>query len=577
MVKFELAPRASSALLGHPANHGRRSPARHCAVVAALILLVLGVGGYLHARGLPDLRPLLAEGSVDPVSKEYGVPQVEPGRTITFRSYLDAVLGPTASDSVAHTIGQLWLTAADHASVTTWAAKLAARVAAMNEDRPEHARVVIVALCGDSECLQECRRRDWRCYGGFQRTKPPKQGIRAWMQVSGIVDVLASGRDVLYVHPGVAVLDDPLPDVSAASQAADLVAAPQAFSDAISASFVWTRSTPATRRIWHDVLDEVASTADRSVDWLLGEALKAESPRDESGPLAGSSAVTVKLLDDSRYGGRQDSRVEDVPPVVIPVDCAGDDVMQDYVAKAEGYSTTEAYYNSGQRTLILPELAGTREELEQFLRIAVTAAAVLHRALEPPSSVSILSSPSNSSSSLHTSLTLPLHDVLPLPYLSNALDVPLVPSGFSRPRIDAEFDLGTPESIFDLVRALSRWPFEHAPAVRLVGAGGRGPANWRTWAHETLPAASRVVALCDDVPPRRAGTGTGGEGAGRRKAQCVPRGCAPPDEWIAALAPGEREGASLGALRVQAVRRRVDAPWPALDEMLLEGGFKKWP
>ncbi|BGP50381.1 hypothetical protein JCM10450v2_006300 [Rhodotorula kratochvilovae] len=175
------------------------------------------------------------------------------------------------------------------------------------------------------------------------------------MQVSGITDVLASGRDVLYVHPGVAVLSDPLSDVSAAAQAADVVAAPQTSSNEISSSFVWTPSTPATNRLWRGVLDELESGADKSVDWLLVRALASEALRDQWDSAAVSSGVAVQLLDGARYGG-QDLNGEDVPPVIVPVDCAGDEVMQDYLAKVDGYATTGAYYIWPPKTLVLPEL-----------------------------------------------------------------------------------------------------------------------------------------------------------------------------------------------------------------------------
>lgn len=72
----------------------------------------------------------------------------------------------------------LWITMADRSWVKTGALALHTFVQALNRERslrygPKTRETVVVTLCLEKWCLEECENQGMYCYGGFTFSKPP--------------------------------------------------------------------------------------------------------------------------------------------------------------------------------------------------------------------------------------------------------------------------------------------------------------------------------------------------------------------------------------------------------------------
>ena len=125
------------------------------------------------------------------------LPRAVLGRDQSFASYLDARF-PLVPD-LAETMDTLpdgskmgphvWLTMADEAWVQSGARALDVFVRALNAERRakygEMAReTVVVTLCLDEACLEECENAGMYCYGGYTFTKPPLVSWTKWIPLA---------------------------------------------------------------------------------------------------------------------------------------------------------------------------------------------------------------------------------------------------------------------------------------------------------------------------------------------------------------------------------------------------------
>ncbi|GAA6000620.1 uncharacterized protein JCM10292_000513 [Rhodotorula paludigena] len=533
-----------------------RSPFARLALVALFVVLAVQLGvllrtGLSHrppgrrARRAPD-----ADEGDDSSARSLDVQRVEPGATLSFRTYLDAVLLPASNVT---SVGQLWLTAASSHTLSTWTPILAERVARLNAKRIDLDRIHLVVLCADAQCIDECRlHEDWWCHG--------------------IVDSLESGRDVLFIQPGAMVLGDPLPEIVATSHQADLV--------------VLGKSSGA-------VSGEISSI-DQSNTPAMG-------------------GLRMQQIEHSRFATYEAFHASDFEqaPLVAAPRCQDNRLYQEYTARTQGYLVSDVLYADPPKLLMLPDMVGTRSDLKQLLKLAITAAKLLNRTLEPPATATFLDVLDKKGDPL----VLPVYAAFPLPYLPRALDLSLVEPGYTArayahlsaqhpspaplaadvepSQLDSAassyltlatlsspypLDLTACTSLYDLVRRLSLLAMQQEPVVRLARANDhlhRAAAadgeSWREWdAKETFPRGTRLVQPCAKLGPKSGAGGT---------CETV---CRMPASWIApplsdadgsAAAADDDEGDRV----VREMRRRAgDEPWPALDDYLREGGFPVW-
>ncbi|GAA5827961.1 hypothetical protein JCM5353_002847 [Sporobolomyces roseus] len=176
----------------------------------------------------------IAKSNLHQEEADFGrIDQAEGGRIVTFGSYLDE-LYVTLEKKEGKRERSLCLTVSNRHLVHSTTAVLAHFVESLNKDRldgPEDPKgpgsereVVLVALCADLECLEESARRKWRAYGGYRLTKPSESSSIDWLKLSGIVDALRAGFDVLYVDPDLVFTRDPRQLLEKAFEASDLVA-----------------------------------------------------------------------------------------------------------------------------------------------------------------------------------------------------------------------------------------------------------------------------------------------------------------------------------------------------------------
>ncbi|GAA5823105.1 hypothetical protein JCM11251_007488 [Rhodosporidiobolus azoricus] len=529
--------------------------------------------------------------------------RLEQGRGISFRTFLNSKVTLGEEGRAPY----LWLTTADKRTVLSAASFLEHRVRQINLERSNEGlggrRTTLVILCTDEGCLENCRMRQTvACYGGYQDGRPEIPVAAAWMKLSGIIDTLKSGRDVLFVDPDAVVNGDPCTVLEPAMAAVDLVAVENATNIAaghLSSNFIWSRSMPAVSESWKEVLDLALVSPGQSVDDLLNSVLKSAEIRQRANIAeenrsnwVSDRGVRVHVLNRQQFGAYLPwndllprDEEEEVPPLVSQLTCAGDLLYKDYIAKVKGYiGDADQYYSAPPKILQLPAMVGTRDDLKQLLKIAIVVAKLTDRALQSPSTATFLDvlSPSPSSG-LQEPTVLPIYAAFPLPYLSHALSFSLVEplytthaysiltdptqvhlSGTTRRlsnelKYPSEVDLRNVETIHDLVRRLSLIAYASERVVRL-GYIDSPRASWREWG-KGLPKATKVVQPC-------------------RKLEVGPTICGEvcrlPGSWREGMRQGLGKGEEEedeGVLIAREMRRRAGGieSFPSLRDFLLAG------
>ncbi|GAA5889159.1 hypothetical protein JCM6882_009759 [Rhodosporidiobolus microsporus] len=572
------------------------------AFVGLLLVLTVKIGGWLrpsdsHSTLSKRDEPLHQQ--QQPLLTPFDeLQRLEQGRGIPFHTFLNskATLGEEGRSP------HLWLTTADRRTILSAASFLEHRVRQLNLERSSGGlggrRTSLVILCADEECLEECRmRQTFACYGGYQEGRPEIPRAAAWMKLSGIIDALDSGRDVLFVDPDAVVNGDPSPVLEPAMAAVDLVAVENAtnpLSGHLSSNFIWSRSTPTVIAAWREVLDLALVSPGLSVDELLNSVLKSSEMRqraniaDENRPnWVSETGVRVHVLNRQQFGAwlpwedlkeKDEEEEEEEPPLVSQLTCAGDVLYKDYMAKTKGFiGDADSYYSSPPKILQLPAMVGTRDDLKQLLKIAIVVAKLTDRALQPPATATFLDVFSTSPTGLSDEpTTLSIHAAFPLPYLSRALSFALVEPLYTSHahsiltdatshslstaaakrlanelKYPSEVDLRSVSSVHDLVRRLSLIAYASERVVRL-GYVDSPRASWREWG-KGLPKAAKVVQPC-------------------RKLEVGPTVCGEvcrlPGSWRAGVAEEEWEVEDEGVLLVGEMRKRVEEPFPSLRDFL---------
>ncbi|BGP18573.1 hypothetical protein JCM10213_003039 [Rhodosporidiobolus nylandii] len=588
---------ASAPLLGTPAtSHSPftgsksgllRSRAIRAVLAGLALLLTFHTFGWL--RWSEGSRGGL--GDPDLLRGELG--EVEQGRTTTFRSYLRKTLA--AGDGGEPP--RLWLTVADRRMIRTAAPALEYRVRQLNAQRRNEGlggrKTQLVILCADRDCVNECHmRQSFSCYGGYASTRPLHLRMASWMKLSGIIDALEMQRDVLYSDPEVALVGDPYPVLDPAMDAVDFIAmenATNSLSGQLSSNYVWSRSTKVVIDLWTAVLDVAIASEGRPLDEILNSVLKTEELRragsmeGENHPnWVGETGVRVHVLNKQlfrSYHPWTDVDEPEDPPILMQLTCAGDLLYSNYIAKAKGFvGNFDSYYSVPPKILQLPAMVGSRDELKQLIKIAIVAAKMTGRALQPPATATFLDVLSSGD---NEPVTLSIYAAFPLPYLAQALQFDLVEPSYvnrayavlndaslirpnsttrhlsSELKYPGELDLRSCESIFDLVRRLKLIAYTSERVVRLSYLDSPR-SNWREWNAGSLPKASKIVQPCRKLEK---GPTTCGEV------------CRLPASWKDGILPHEYDSEDGGVLLAREMAKRIEAPWPPLSEFLTEGGW----
>ncbi|GAA5859120.1 hypothetical protein JCM8547_004010 [Rhodosporidiobolus lusitaniae] len=567
------------------------SKAARAAFVAVALLLTVHFSGWLRSEGPP---PVQEEEVPRPDFKALDIDQVEHSRSVTFRSFLKLQAGADAMGELP----RLWTTTADRRTIKTTAAALEYRVRQLNTARAHDGLgtppTALVVLCGDRECMEECKAKEtFSCYGGFINTRPVNMKISPWLKLAGIVDALDAGRDILFVDSDVAVNGDPYPILEPAMDAVDLVAVENATNSEggpLSSNFIWSRSTSTTLNLWNEVLTTAMNAPNQPIDEIINSILKTTEMRQkanvekENRPnWVSESGVRVHVLNKQQFASWHpwsDLDEPEVEPVVSQLTCAGDMLYKDYVAKSKGYlGNAGAYYSNPPKILQLPAMVGTKDELKQLLKISITAAKLTGRSLQPPATATFLDVLSPTT---HEPVTLPIYAAFPLPYLSRALDFSLLESSYatrahgvltdpslvaqststrrlaSELRYPGELDLRTTETIFDLVRRLTFISYASERVVRMSYLDSPR-TNWREWSLSTVKA-TKVVQPC-------------------RKLEVGPTSCGEvcrlPQSWRDGIVQEEWENEDAGVLLSREMGKRIEEPWPPIQEFLMEGGWTR--
>ncbi|GAA5969373.1 hypothetical protein JCM11641_008094 [Rhodosporidiobolus odoratus] len=593
---------SNAPLLGIPATSLSRRPLTNAAILqskvarailaAALLLMGLRASGWFQASSREKANLAVRDEILNPDFQPSEIGQVERGRVITFRSYLKSKVVSSDSGEVP----RLWLTVADRRTIRTAAPALEYRVRQLNVQRRNGGlggrKTSLVVLCADKECLDQCQvRQAFSCYGGYANTKPLRMGIKPWMQMSGMIDALETGHDVLFIDSDAALIGDPFPVLEPAMDAVDLIAvenATNALTGHLSSNFIWSRNTPIVTDLWNAALDLATENEGKPVDDILNALLKTSEMR-QAGNIASENrpnwvsetGMRIHTLSKESFGAYQpwdDMEEPEELPVLTQLTCGGNLLYKDYIAMSKGfYGNFDSYYSFPPKILQLPAMVGTRDELKQLLKVAIIAAKMSGRALQPPPTATFLDvlTPSTNDPVTH-----PIYAAFPLPYLAHALDFSLLEPAYTTRAISiltdpilirsnsstrhitselkypSELDLRTAETIFDLVRRLTLISYSSERVVRLSYLDSPR-SNWREWG--SLPKAAKIVQPC-------------------RKIEVGPKICGEvcrlPGSWKDGIMPQERQWEDEGVLLAKEMAKRIEEPFPTVvTEFLMEGGF----
>ncbi|GAA6003924.1 hypothetical protein JCM10207_006469 [Rhodosporidiobolus poonsookiae] len=545
----------------------RRGTWRQLVFVCLLILLTIKASSWL--RGAASSTLGFGSGASSASSKTDQLPHIT----------LQAYLRQTARARIDELQPHLWLTTADRRTISTAAGDLNERVRQLNQQG--EGPIELVVLCGDRDCLETCMEMEgFRCYGDYAGTNPAGVKIAPWMIVSGISDALSTGRNVLYLDAAVLLTSAPHRFLDQDEGVADIVAVPEpdpSLIQHIGTDLVWSRSTPASTELWKSV-KEALSAGEAKIEDVLNSMLKPEEEAvgETRRSWKSVAGVQVRLLNFKLFTAWRPRMAElKQQPVAFQLACAGDKLYRSYLANFTGFSAGgDSHYSNPPKILQLERsLVGTRAEVKHLLKVAIAAAILSGRALQPPATVTFLDAFEPSS---EDPLTLPVAEAFPLPYLAAALNFHLVEPSYTSHALSAlrelstnssslsysttvqlvfelsspsELDLRGADSLPDLVHRLTMLAYTAERVVRLTHATAPS-ATWREWI--LSPQALSVVQPCGrlELPP------TCGEVC--RVTGPLKRGITK-EEW---------RSEDAGALVVREMKKRISEPFPSLADFL---------
>ncbi|GAA5862529.1 hypothetical protein JCM3774_001049 [Rhodotorula dairenensis] len=475
------------------------------------------------------------------------VARVSPGIKETFLEHLDAHF-PLADEHTAPP-PHIWLTLAETRYVRTGVANLDLFVRQLNSERSarfsRHPRpeTRLVVLCLDDECLRECGQRRIYAYGGYERVRPPQVRRATWPKVGAFIDVLPH-RDLFFVDADVSFRADPYPYLEPLVEKFDILAQENDALEHFNTGWLWMRRGDAVAGAWRAVLAADLHVESRD-QVFFNEVLGTRESRLRGGSFerlrdhfVARNGLRVKILDPSLFRvyhleGRTDLSRHD--SLFLHTTCANDIEMKLFVPKVEGYwQDVDEYYTRPRQLISIDQLAGTRHDLAQALRVLLTLGFYTSRTLVPPAHVTFLDLASDVPVR-KSYAAFPLSHLATTEHPRNPYNVSVVEPDFvahatsallgrsvleaGEARVDrwwqdlgqeeqerrqgralaltriVEVDMRPHATLSSLIRHLTTEPtLVAADHVRLIHHDWTGHQYWRTW---ILPGTVQNLDLCD--------------------------------------------------------------------------------
>ncbi|GAA5965165.1 hypothetical protein JCM3765_002863 [Sporobolomyces pararoseus] len=435
----------------------------------------------------------------------------------------------------------VWITLADYEFTGTGAANLDVFFKQLNVERrsfygKEGRKVrnsVLVTLCLDEGCAQECESRGMYCYEGYESTRPAMIRHATWPKLASLIETLPN-RDVFFIDADIGFRQDPYPHLEPLMSQYDILMQENlAFAHANS-GFVWMKRSQVTSDAWNEVLkmDLIADSRDQfNFNLVLNTTGLRLAPGAELGdgqPLRNdfiaSNGLSVHILDQRLF--RVMHLLEGEPAferhdsLISHITCADDKWVKLYMIKAQGYwSDVDNYYTQPPKILSIENVAGTSPELSHFFKLFFAAAHYTGRAVLPPVFLTVNEVLDTPSLARHSPSTFPLShlertfgiQVLEPEYIEHAQAHLLGQSALDprktredkawnsvsrkehKRRTNAAISLDRPSEVdlrnyrtfSSLVNRLLQPDLAASPHVKFVNAD-RSPF-WGTWRFDSLP------------------------------------------------------------------------------------------
>ncbi|GAA6010428.1 hypothetical protein JCM11491_006933 [Sporobolomyces phaffii] len=521
---------ASSPLLPHPAPYSTHRPRRLVQSVLKGVLVTLAVVSSLT---------LIARAFTSGPKVYTRLPKVaRAASNLTFTDYLEAhfPLNLDLSDSP-----HVWISLADYDFTGTGAANLDVFFKQLNVERKaSYGKVgvkvrdtVLVTLCLDEGCAEECEKRDMYCYEGYERTRPTMIRVATWPKLASLIETLPR-RDVFFIDSDVGFRQDPYPHLEPLMEQYDMLAQENLAFGHLNSGFLWMKRSTEMAQAWQSVLemDLVADSRDQlNLNFVLDTTARRLQEGAELGDgsrlkddFIASNGRRVHILDQRLFRIMHvlegEPAFERHDSLIMHQTCADDKHVKIYMAKAQGYwNDVDAYYTQPPPLLSIENVAGTAGELSHFFKLFFAAAHYSGRAILPPTFLTVNDVPDSPSLARHSPSTFPLSHlerafgirVLEPEYIEHAQAHLLGQSTLDhrttrddkmwnsksrkeqRRRTDiavsldraSEIDLRNYRTFYSLVTRLLQPDLASSPHIKLVNAD-RSPF-WGTWLFDALP------------------------------------------------------------------------------------------
>ncbi|KAM0748571.1 hypothetical protein T439DRAFT_358457 [Meredithblackwellia eburnea MCA 4105] len=302
---------------------------------------------------------------------------------------------------------RLWITLSSAEFVDTGTASLQVFIKRLNQERDDLQKTALVILCLDDEC---------------------QESEATWPKIAGLIDILPF-RDTFFIDSDVYFLYDPYPTMLPLMQEYDIIAQENDAYDHFNTGWMWLRSDPRTVEAWKQVLEkdlvEVSRDQNRFNDELDTAQLRLWDDPTER-PLRSSfetaNGLRVHVLPDNLFRSHHFEldrlSADRHDALYLHLTCGDDAVTKTYVGKAQGFFLdVDGYYENPPPVLTVDESAfvGTREDVEQLLKVVLLIAHYTNRTFVPPTTGTVL-----------PDFVRPIYSLFPLAHISAAFGIPIV-------------------------------------------------------------------------------------------------------------------------------------------------------
>jgi len=261
----------------------------------------------------------------------------------------------------------------------------------------------LVTLCIDPGCMDTCREKGWNCYGEYEATRPDIIFPATWPKLSGLIDILETGRDAIFVDSDVFFRSDPFEKLAPLGTF-DWQIQDEAIDGTVNTGFFHIMPTPETIAHWKGVVEMDMAEVSRdqhNTNILLGTTdLRIKAEPTEPGPdfvdeFVSKNGISVKVIPPETvyawHVGLSWPQVQWTDAVAWHGTCLSNREYKYLLPREHGYwQDVDQYYSQPPNILVLPFLTGTQQQILQQFNHFVSLAIATNRSMVPPATVNVI-------------------------------------------------------------------------------------------------------------------------------------------------------------------------------------------